>query len=70
MLQHDRTCSSSFNFVTKAIPVELSAAIARGFLHLIKSEAKHDNLDTTFGKLQLELYHHHHHHYHHPSPTQ
>jgi hypothetical protein len=51
-------------FVTNAIPVELSAATARGFLQRIKSEAKSDNLDTTVGKLQLEWYHHHHHHHH------
>jgi hypothetical protein len=45
MLQHDRTYT---------IPVELSAATARGFPQRIKSEAKRDNLYTTVGKLQLE----------------
>ena len=58
----------SFNFVTNAIPVELFAATARGFLQRIKKETKRDNLDTPVGKLQLEWYHHHHHH--HLSPSQ
>jgi len=52
-LQNVRNCSTAFNFVTNANPVELSAAIARGFLQRVKSETKRDNLDTTADKMHL-----------------